>query len=79
MEDKAQAETEKPKIHYLQARLNRLRKLGNLARSDNNLFKARQADRLIENMNKVLTTNGQLLMAHIEQKQQTIYKLPNIN
>jgi len=57
------------KRHYLQERLARLQRLSQLARSDNNIFKARQADRLIESMNKRLNANGQLLMAHIEQKQ----------
>ena len=67
------------KVHYLQERLARLQRLANIARSDDNIFKARQADRLIESMNNRLNANGQLLMAHIEQKQQTIYKLPKID
>jgi len=60
---------QRPKVHYLQERLMKLQKLAQLARSDNNIFKARQADRLIESMNSRLSANGQLLMAHIKQKE----------
>jgi hypothetical protein len=63
-----QAEAEKPKIHYLQARLNRLQKLAQLARSDKNDFKLKQATRLIFLLNNRLSANSQLLMAHIELK-----------
>lgn len=63
-----QAEAENPKIHYLQARLNRLQKLAQLARSDKNDFKLKQATRLIFLLNNRLSANSQLLMAHIELK-----------
>ena len=60
--------TRKPKVHYLINRLNRLKNLSQLARSDNNFLKVKQADRLIKDMEAVLNTNGRLLYAHIEQK-----------
>ena len=63
------AEREKPKEHYLIRRKNKLLKLLNCARKDRNDLKAIQAQRLIIDLESVLSINGKLLYAHIEQKQ----------
>ncbi len=59
----------KPKEHYLIRRKNKLLKLLNCARSDKEDHKVIQAQRLIKDMEKVLSNNGKLLYAHIEQKE----------
>ena len=64
-----QAERKKPKEHYLIRRLNRLRNAHKTARKDQNLLKIRQAEYLIKKVEEVLSINGKLLYAHIEQKQ----------
>lgn len=60
-----QAETEKPKIHYLQARLNRLQKLAQLARQDKNVVKSIQAHRLINELQKKLSINSSINLPYI--------------
>jgi hypothetical protein len=57
------------KEHYLIRRIDKLRKVHKLAWKDNNLLKVRQAEYLIKTIEERLSANGQLLMAHIEQKQ----------
>ncbi len=59
----------KPKEHYLIERLKRLRNAHKLARKDQNLLKIRQAEYLIKKAEEVLSNNGKLLYAHIEQKE----------
>ena len=59
----------KPKEHYLIERLNKLKRLSQIARIDKNDFKAKQADRLIQLANRSLRAKSKLLYAHIEQKE----------
>jgi ribosomal protein L36 len=57
------------KEHYLIRRIDRLRVIHKLAWKDQNLLKVRQAEYLIKRIEERLNANGQLLMAHIEQKE----------
>lgn len=59
----------KPKEHYLIERLNKLKRLAQIARTDKNDFKAKQAERLIQLANRSLRAKSKLLYAHIEQKE----------
>ena len=59
----------KPKQHYLIERLNKLKRLAQIARIDKNDFKAKQAERLIQLANRSLRAKSKLLYAHIENKQ----------
>ena len=59
----------KPKEHYLIERLNKLKRLSQIARIDKNDFKAKQAERLIQLANRSLRAKSKLLYAHIEQKE----------
>lgn len=58
-----------PKEHYLIERLNKLKRLSQIARIDKNDFKAKQAERLIQLANRSLRAKSKLLYAHVEQKE----------
>lgn len=53
------------KVHYLQERLLRLQKLAQLARQDKNIYKSIQAHRLINDLQKKLSTNSNIKLPYI--------------
>jgi len=62
-------EAKPKKEHYLIERLNKLKRLSQIARMDKNDYKAKQAERLIQLANRSLRANSKLLYAHIENKE----------
>jgi hypothetical protein len=64
-----EAEPKPRREHYLIRRIDRLRIIHKIAWKDQNLLKVRQAEYLIKRSEERLNANGQLLMAHIEQKE----------